>query len=584
MSIALAQVASAAYFRSAILIMNSRTFSYNSNDGNELLDACMAYLGDNATTYDLLGCVSAQLSNEVGSREFSRSVLLVYAAALVFFMQAGFAMLCAGAVRKKNVQNTMLKNLLDACGAAVAFFIVGYAIAFGGMEPESPNKTFLGNTNFFLMGVDDLAFWLFQYAFSAASATIVAGTLAERCQMVAYLCYSVMLTGWVYPIIAHAIWSPNGWLSASSVDPLWGVGMVDFAGSGVVHMTGGVTALFATLILGPRRGRFHDETGRRLDKPKSFPGHSVALQMLGTFILWFGWYGFNCGSALLIDKPGANDIAALAGVNTTLSAGVAGIVALFVNLWYLERTTGEPFFDLTYAMNGSLSGLVAITGGCAVLEPWAAAVTGVGAGILYMVGSRGLVMLRLDDAVDAIPVHFVNGAWGLMSVGLFASPARLLAAYDNDAHPGWFYSLRNGKSDGRLFGVQLVGIVFIVGWVMVIMLPFFIWLDWKGWFRSDPLEEIVGLDTSYHGGLALLGGDDEVNPEYISAYKKQRNEGTLRRRHQGTTSSVKTGEVESDEGAERVAPEATKHKKIPIATTTEVFNGGQDTDQMSYHA
>jgi ammonia channel protein AmtB len=281
-SIALAQVASAAYFRSAILIMNSRTFSYNSNDGNELLDACMAYLGDNATTYDLLGCVSAQLSNEVGSREFSRSVLLVYAAALVFFMQAGFAMLCAGAVRKKNVQNTMLKNLLDACGAAVAFFIVGYAIAFGGMEPESPNKTFLGNTNFFLMGVDDLAFWLFQYAFSAASATIVAGTLAERCQMVAYLCYSVMLTGWVYPIIAHAIWSPNGWLSASSVDPLWGVGMVDFAGSGVVHMTGGVTALFATLILGPRRGRFHDETGRRLDKPKSFPGHSVALQVRGT--------------------------------------------------------------------------------------------------------------------------------------------------------------------------------------------------------------------------------------------------------------------------------------------------------------
>ena len=134
------------------------------------------------------------------------------------------------------------------------------------------------------MNVDDLAFWLFQYAFSAASVTIIAGTLAERCQMAAYLCYSLMMVGWVYPIIVHAIWNPQGFLSAYSVDPLWGVGMVDFAGSGVVHVTGGTTALFATIILGPRRGRFHDETGRRLDKPKEFPGSSISLQMLGTYV------------------------------------------------------------------------------------------------------------------------------------------------------------------------------------------------------------------------------------------------------------------------------------------------------------
>jgi ammonium transporter, Amt family len=188
-------------------------------------------------------------------------------------------MVCAGSVRKKNVQNTLLKNLLDTCGASIAFFTVGYAFAFGGSDAESETVTFIGATNFFLMDVDDLAFWVFQYSFSAATTTIVAGTLAERCQMSAYLCYSLLLSGFVYPIIVHAVWNPNGFLSANAIHPLGGVGMVDFAGSGVVHLTGGTTALFATMVLGPRRGRFHDEMGRRLEVPRDFPGDSVALQV-----------------------------------------------------------------------------------------------------------------------------------------------------------------------------------------------------------------------------------------------------------------------------------------------------------------
>jgi len=298
-------------------------------------------------------------------------------------------MLCAGAVRKKNVGNTMLKNLLDACGAALAFFCVGYAFAFGGHgDPLANTKTtFIGTSNFFLMDVKDHSFWLFQYAFSAASATIVAGTLAERCQMSAYLCYSVLLGGFVYPVIAHSIWSPQGFLSAFAAEPLWGVGMIDFAGSGVVHMTGGTTALFATLILGPRRGRFHDDTGRALTTPNEMPGHSVALQMLGTFTLWFGWYGFNAGSALILPTHNADVVLPLSGVNTTLAGGTAGIVALFANLAYLERYTGEGFFDLKYLMNGALAGLVAITGSCGIVEPWASVVIGAVAGLLYMFGS-----------------------------------------------------------------------------------------------------------------------------------------------------------------------------------------------------
>lgn len=154
-------------------------------------------------------------------------------------------MLCAGSVRKKNVSNTMLKNLLDACGSALAFFTLGYAFAFGGDNPQSSSKTFIGTSNFFLIDVEDFAFWLFQYSFSAASATIVAGALAERSQMVAYLCYSVVLGGFVYPVVAHAVWSAQGFLSPDSLEPLWGVGMIDFAGSAVVHMSGGTTALFA---------------------------------------------------------------------------------------------------------------------------------------------------------------------------------------------------------------------------------------------------------------------------------------------------------------------------------------------------
>mmetsp|Transcript_35062 Transcript_35062/g.49785 ORF Transcript_35062/g.49785 Transcript_35062/m.49785 type:complete len:531 (-) Transcript_35062:40-1632(-) len=444
---------------------------------------------------------------------------LIIASALVFFMQAGFAMLCAGSVRIKNVGNTMLKNLLDACGAALGFFTIGFAFAFGGQN-DSTATTFIGTSNFFMQGVDDLSFWLFQFAFAATSATIVAGTLAERCQMAAYLCYSVILTGFVYPIVAHSIWSNNGFLSASNADPFLGVGMIDFAGGGVVHMTGGATAVFATMILGPRKGRFYDARGNPLPKPKPFPGHSIALQMLGTFILWFGWYGFNPGSALLLSTQHTGGVAAVAAVNTTLSAAGAGVTALFTNLLIEERTTGEAKFDLSTLMNGCLAGLVAITAGCAFLEPWAALIVGIVAGWLFLFTSHLLIRVRIDDAVDAIPVHLAGGSWGVLATGLLASPARMTAALGSAKHVGWFYSLANGSFDASLLGAQVCGIFFVLGWVFFLMFPFFVWLNYMGWFRADSLEELVGLDISYHGGA--IGGNDEVKSEYIEAYNKRR--------------------------------------------------------------
>ena len=253
--------------------------------------------------------------------------------------------------------------------------------------------------------------------------------------------------------------------------------------------------------------------------------------MLGTITLWFGWYGFNAGSALITNSEQKDKLTALAAVNTTLAGGMAGMVALFVNYFVLERRTGEPIFDLRMAMNGSLGGLVAITSGCCVVEPWAAVVIGAIAGLLYLFGSWFLVRVRLDDAVDAIPVHMFNGIWAMLSVGFFASPRNLELAYNRSfEHVGWFYSLRDGSADARLLAANIVTLLFILGWVLGIMMPFFIWLDWRGWFRSDPLEELVGLDTSYHGGLILSSGDDSVNPEYISQFRKQRNDLKNRRR------------------------------------------------------
>ena len=192
---------------------------------------------------------------------------LVVSSIIMFTMQAGFAMLCAGSVRKKNVQNTMMKNILDACGSAIAFFCCGYAFAYGGTNGlitkndfgATSKATFIGNENFFLYDFDRYSFWIYQYAFAATSTTIVAGTLAERSQMISYFAYSIILSGFVFPVVAHAVWCIDGFLNAYRGNPMFGSGMVDFAGSGVVHVVGGVTSLIATNILGPRRDRFHDE-------------------------------------------------------------------------------------------------------------------------------------------------------------------------------------------------------------------------------------------------------------------------------------------------------------------------------------
>jgi len=436
-----------------------------------------------------------------GLEKGADTFFLLFAGAAVFLMQAGFAMLCAGCVRQKNVKNIMLKNLLDACGGALGFFFVGFAVAYG--KKGDSNVQFIGDDAFMLLefkdGKADYINWFFQFAFAATAATIVAGTVAERCKMSAYLCYSIFLTAFVYPVVVRSTWSSDGFLSAfNENERFMDQGVIDFAGSGVVHLTGGATALIAAIILGPRKGRFYDENGNKLEKPKDMPGHSAALQVLGTFILWFGWYGFNPGSALMMSTSAASDVIGLCAVTTTLSAAAGAVSAMTTDTIIELVQTGEVSYDPTMAMNGCLGGLVGITAGCSVVKPWVAVIIGVVAGWVYYLFSKFLIFLRIDDAVDAIPVHFANGIWGVLAVGLFADPTLMgLAGYEIK-HIGWFYK----ASDPQLLLIQLIQIAFIIAWVAATMIPFFVILRCLGLFRVDPLEEDVGLDISHHRGSA----------------------------------------------------------------------------------
>jgi Amt family ammonium transporter len=408
---------------------------------------------------------------------------VLYCGVLVFLMQAGFAMLCAGSIRAKNAQNILLKNLMDAAVGALWFWATGFAFAYGS---SGDGNWFIGNDLFFLSkgfeGKDGYTSWFFQWAFAATAATIVSGAVAERCSLIAYAGYSAWLTGFVYPVVVHWIWSSDGWLSAFIHDPIYNVGVVDFAGCGVVHMVGGAAAGIGAWILGPRIGRFG---------PNGAPikGHSMPLVVLGTFLLWVGWYGFNPGSTLAIS--GAAEVAAKTAVTTTLAAATGGLT----NLALHHKISGT--FLVSEMCNGVLAGLVSITSACSVVEPWAAVVIGFIGAFAYTAGAKLLEKLEIDDAVNACPVHYFAGVWGLLAPGLFARPANMRAAYDNNSRSGLFYG-----GEGYMLACQVLAFVCITGWVAVCMIPFYILMDKMQLFRIPGDVEEMGLDESKHGGSA----------------------------------------------------------------------------------
>ena len=405
---------------------------------------------------------------------------LLIAAFLVFFMQAGFAMLEAGFVRSKNVANILMKNILDVSAGAIAFFAVGWGLAYG-LSGDATNG-FVGTGHFFLVGFDDWASWIVQFAFAATAATIVSGAMAERTKFHAYLFYSVFITGFIYPVVVHWVWDGNGWLTAFTDNPIGTNGYLDFAGSSVVHVVGGFAGLMGAIIVGPRIGKF----GKN-GSINPIPGHSISLAALGVFILWFGWYGFNPGSTLGL-TGGFAALAAKVAVNTTLAAGAGAVGCAFISRMRTKN------YDMGLTLNGALGGLVAITAPCAVVDPWAAIVIGLIAAPIVIFGIEALDRLRIDDPIGAVAVHGFAGIWGVLSVGLFASQSGIAAAYvASDS-----YGLLLGGGAEQL-GIQALGVAAIVGWTIVTSGLLFAAIKFTVGLRVSPEEEERGLDIGEHG-------------------------------------------------------------------------------------
>lgn len=406
---------------------------------------------------------------------------LLMTAFLVFWMQAGFAMVEGGFTRSKNTGNILMKNLLDACVGGLLFWATGYAIAFG-LSGDTSNG-FVGDGNFFLNNFEGYGSWMFQFAFAATAATIVSGAMAERTKFSAYLIYTAFISGLIYPFVVHWAWDVNGWLTAFKDDPFMANGYIDFAGSGVVHMVGGTAGLVGAIVVGPRIGRF-GPSGRAI------PGHSLALGTLGVFILWLGWYGFNPGSTLVM-TGGFAAIAAKVAVTTTLAACAAAVTAVIVTKARYGR------YDIGIILNSVLGGLVAITAGCATVDPWAAVVIGAVAPFVILGITDLLEKVRIDDPVGAVPVHLGAGLWGVLAVGLFSSQAGIDAAYGENAG----YGLLLGGGAEQLVA-QLIGAGTILAWTAVLSAVCFGGIKLIMGLRVSEQEELEGLDLGEHGASA----------------------------------------------------------------------------------
>ena len=383
------------------------------------------------------------------------SLWIVIAGILVMFMQPGFMLVETGFTRSKNSVNIVMKNFMDFSVGAVSYWAFGFALAYGGTTLGG----FLAYGNFFLEG--DSITYFFQVVFAATAATIVSGAVAERTKFSAYLLFQPFICGVIYPIVTHWVWSGQGWLGD--------LGFIDFAGSGVVHMVGGFAALAGVQIVGPRIGKYDDD-----GNPQVIPGSSMVAGALGVFILWFGWYGFNVGSALAAVDV---NLAAIA-VTTTLSAASGSITAM-----YTSMISGKPNVGMT--LNGALAGLVGITAGCANVNNLGAVLIGIVSGVLVVYSINFLEKRGFDDAVGAISVHGICGIWGVLAVAIF------------DTADGLVYG-----GGTTLFGPQLIGILAIGAWAYGTSFLVFKVIDSTVGLRVTAEEEIAGLDASEHGTSA----------------------------------------------------------------------------------
>ena len=401
------------------------------------------------------------------------TVWVLLCAALVFFMEAGFAALEAGLIHSRNSLNIMMKVLMDCTVGLIGFFLFGFALMYG-----ADKFGMIGTSGFFLQGdfshlglkIPIYAFWLFQAAFAIAMATIISGAVAERMKFSPYLVFSLIATVFIYPLAGHWVWSPDGWLNK--------IGMLDFAGSAVVHSLGGWGALAAALVLGPRSGKYNRDGSMNV-----MPGHNLPLAALGAFILWFGWFGFNPGSTL----SGLDLNIARIAINTNLAAAAGGTAAALFTLFRYGKA------DPSMGINGSLGGLVAITAGCAYVEPISSLIIGAIAGMLIVIAVPFFYRMKADDPVGAIAVHGVCGTFGTLAVGIFAEKGGFL-------YGGGFH----------LLSLQALGVLAISLWGFATTYALFYAMKKTVGIRVTVDEETEGLDLAEHGMAAY--NEMEYNP------------------------------------------------------------------------
>ncbi|GBG28790.1 Ammonium transporter [Hondaea fermentalgiana] len=453
----------------------------------------------------------------------------LWATSCVFFMHAGFAMLSAGAVRTKSTTNILICVVMDCCACAFAWWLMGWALAYG-----EDKGSFIGTTQFVGMELGESVSyidWLFQFAFAATAATIVSGAVAERATFESYLTYSFYLSAIIYPVVVHWVWG-GGFLTLNGDNAVAGVGALDFAGCGPVHMVGGVAGAVGSYLIGPRLGRF-DSDG----KPLSMPGHSTPLATLGTFILWMGWLGFNPGSVLAL--VGNSNLAARAAVNTILSSATGGLSSLLFSTYI---NPGREW-DINGALNGVLAGLVSITGGCPVVTPWGSLIIGLFGGIVYQLGSKFvLLIMKLDDPLDAVAVHAITGMYGLIVVGFFAKTefVQELAGFDESVSYKDFSGVFYG-GNGKLLGCQLVEIAVILPWVSVLIFPYFYLLRRFNWLRISARAEEIGIDNSSHGGHAYPDFFPDMSKSHQSSFN-----GSVHSVHSSPHNDVETADAQKD--------------------------------------
>ena len=413
-------------------------------------------------TEEILSAVDGQLF----------AVWFLIGAALVFWMQAGFAMVETGFTRAKNAGNILMKNLMDFCIGTVVFILIGFGLLLGedvvGLIGKPGLDIFTAYENF------DYSNFVFNLVFCATTATIVSGAMAERTKFLSYCVYSAVISAVIYPIEAHWTWG-GGWLSQ--------MGFHDFAGSNCIHMVGGISALIGAALLGPRIGKFTKDKDGKI-KVGAFPGHNIALGALGVFILWLGWYGFNGAAATSVGQLGA------IFVTTTIAPAVATVVCMIFT-WVKY---GKP--DVSMCLNASLAGLVAITAPCDVADALGATIIGAVSGILVVFGVWFCDNV-IRDPVGAVAVHMMNGIWGTIAVGLFATdttPTYSLADSAGNPMLGLFYG-----GGFKLLGIQLIGMLATATWTAITITITFLLIKKIFGLRVTPEEEIVGLDATEHG-------------------------------------------------------------------------------------